>query len=68
MCAAPGGKTTYLAQMMRNQGLVVANDFKIKRTNSLMGNIQRLGVKIALVCNYDHHIIIGPCKPGPTII
>ena len=53
MCAAPGGKTTYLAQMMRNQGLVVANDFKIKRTNSLMGNIQRLGVKIALVCNYD---------------
>ena len=53
MCAAPGGKTTYLAQMMRNQGLVVANDFKIKRTASLIANIQRLGVNIGIVCNYD---------------
>ena len=53
MAAAPGGKTTYLAQMMRNQGLVVANDFKLPRTNSLMANIQRLGVHIAVVSNYD---------------
>ena len=53
MAAAPGGKTTYLAQMMRNQGLVVANDFKLPRTNSLMANVQRLGVHIAVVSNYD---------------
>jgi len=53
MASAPGGKTTYLAQMMRNQGLIVANDFKLPRTNSLMANIQRLGVHIAVVSNYD---------------
>ena len=49
MASAPGGKTTYLAQMMRNQGLIVANDFKLPRTKSLMANIQRLGVHIAVV-------------------
>lgn len=31
MAAAPGGKTTYIAQMMKNQGVLVANDSKKDR-------------------------------------
>tara|TARA_B100000780_G_C20662054_1_gene263587 strand:+ start:82 stop:411 length:330 start_codon:yes stop_codon:yes gene_type:complete len=52
-CAAPGGKTTHIAQLMRNQGVLVANDFKLHRTKSLVANLIRLGVKNAIVCNYD---------------
>jgi ribosomal RNA methyltransferase Nop2 len=31
MAAAPGGKTTYISQMMMNTGMVVANDVKLER-------------------------------------
>ena len=53
MCAAPGGKTTYIAQMMRNEGIVVANDFKAVRIKSLVSNLQRLGVTNSITTNYD---------------
>ena len=47
-----GGKTTYVAQLMRNSGTIVANDFK-KDVPNVMGNLQRLGVRNAIICNYD---------------
>jgi len=44
LCAAPGAKTTQIAQLMENSGLIIANDVKIKRLRALRGNLQRLGV------------------------
>ncbi|KAJ2359348.1 rRNA (cytosine-C5-)-methyltransferase nop2 [Coemansia erecta] len=53
MSAAPGGKTTYCAAMMKNTGMVVANDANREREKALVANIHRLGISNAVVCNYD---------------
>ena len=50
MCAAPGSKTTQLASMMKNRGLILANDVSVKRIRSLLFNLRRMGVKNAAVC------------------
>ena len=49
LCAAPGGKTTQLAALMQNTGLLVANEPVRNRAEILAGNIERLGVTNALV-------------------
>ena len=53
MCACPGGKTTYIAQLMKNQGIVIANDMKKERIKSLFFNIHRMGIKNCIITNYD---------------
>ncbi|KAK0544740.1 rRNA (cytosine-C5-)-methyltransferase nop2 [Tilletia horrida] len=53
MASAPGGKSTYLAAMMQNTGVVFANDSNKARVKSLTANIHRLGCKNVVVCNYD---------------
>lgn len=53
MAAAPGGKTSYIGAVMRNTGTLVANDLKRGRIKSLVSNIHRLGLKNAVVSNYD---------------
>ncbi|KAN0028920.1 hypothetical protein ACTFIV_010788 [Dictyostelium citrinum] len=53
MCASPGGKTTYIAAMMKNTGTLVANDVNKDRIKSLVANIHRLGVKNCMVSNLD---------------
>lgn len=44
LCAAPGGKTTFAAQLMRNEGLVVAEEPDAKRSGLIRENCARLGV------------------------
>lgn len=42
-----------LAQLMRNTGVIVANDANAERLKSVVGNIHRLGVTNTVICNYD---------------
>jgi ribosomal RNA methyltransferase Nop2 len=44
MASAPGGKTTYIAQLMKNTGCLFANDLKKDRLKALQFNLYRLGV------------------------
>lgn len=46
LCAGPGGKTTHLAQMMQNQGVILACDLHEHRTKLIEENARRLGVTI----------------------
>ncbi len=41
------------AQLMRNTGMIVANDANADRLKSVVGNIHRLGVTNSVICNYD---------------
>jgi len=52
-CAAPGGKTGYIAELMKNDGLILACDRDQSRVETLRGNLERLGVKIAHTIRQD---------------
>ena len=44
LCAAPGGKTTFLAQLMRNEGKIIACDISEDRLKLIRENCRRLGI------------------------
>jgi 16S rRNA (cytosine967-C5)-methyltransferase len=52
-CAAPGGKTTHLAQLMENRGRIYAVDISTHRLSLLKENCHRLGVNIVTALKND---------------
>ena len=53
LCAAPGGKTTQIASYMNGEGILVTNEINRERAKILSLNVERLGIKNALVLNED---------------
>lgn len=46
VCSAPGGKTTHLAQLMRNKGEIIATDIHPHKIGLIKENAERLGIDI----------------------
>ncbi len=53
MAAAPGSKTTYMAQLMSNKGIIIAVEKSRERVKSLLSNINRLGVINTIIIRMD---------------
>lgn len=75
LCAAPGGKTTHLASLMKGQGLLVANEIHPARAKILSQNVERMGIRNAVVTNeeptsleayfpefFDRIVVDAPCS------
>lgn len=52
LCASPGGKTSHIAQLMRNTGLVIANELYSGRRIPLGHTLARLGVLNGVITGY----------------
>lgn len=75
LCAAPGGKASQIADDLKGQGLLVANEFVPKRAKELNRNLERMGVTNSLVlCEaperisgffpayFDRVLVDAPCS------
>jgi 16S rRNA (cytosine967-C5)-methyltransferase len=72
LCAAPGGKTTLIAQIMNNRGLIVARDPHSVRRDLLRDNCLRLGVTCVKIepldaslpnaATFDRILVDAPCS------
>jgi 16S rRNA (cytosine967-C5)-methyltransferase len=59
VCAAPGAKTTYLAQLMRNKGAIYSLDYSVRRMKTWKQENRRMGTAIA------EPVIADACSPFP---
>ena len=57
LCAAPGGKSTQLATYLGYSGLLVSNEINTQRSRILSQNIERMGIKNAIVTNEDSFVL-----------
>ena len=75
LCAAPGGKSTHIAQKLSGTGLLVSNEINKKRAGILSENIERMGFKNVIVTNespeklevhfphfFDKIVVDAPCS------
>jgi len=70
LCAAPGGKTTFIAQLMSNEGRIVAHDISTDRLKLIQENCARLGVTCAEITSsldlrpltFDRILVDAPCS------
>lgn len=75
LCAAPGGKSTQIAAKLGGSGVLVSNDNAKERTKALAKNIERAGVRNAVILNeepealtsvfsewFDRILVDAPCS------
>lgn len=62
MCAAPGGKTTQMAEHMENSGAILATDVSQEKLRALKNNLARLGVTNTIVIREDARRLEAPLK------
>ena len=72
LCAAPGGKTTYIAQLVKNEARIVARDTSADRLGLIQENCGRLGISCvetqdirqppAAHRQFDRILIDAPCS------
>ena len=78
LCAAPGGKTTHVADLMQDQGGLVAAELSENRIRGLLGNLYRLGISNVLVASgdgreapeaalFDRVLVDAPCSGEGTL-
>lgn len=77
MCASPGSKTSQIAAMMENTGLIIANDNAMERLKPLTLNLQRCGVINTVFTQmegrwfkdmqFDRILVDAPCSGIGTI-
>lgn len=78
MCAAPGGKTMHMSELMRDTGCVVASELSEPRIRGLLGNVYRLGHSNILVTAadgrsfpdgvaFDRVLVDAPCSGEGTL-
>jgi NOL1/NOP2/fmu family ribosome biogenesis protein/23S rRNA U2552 (ribose-2'-O)-methylase RlmE/FtsJ len=53
LCAAPGGKSSQIAERLGKGGFLLSNEYVPKRAKIIVGNFERLGVRNALVTSLD---------------
>ena len=57
LCSAPGGKGTQIAEKMRGEGILVLNEKIPDRAAILSSNVERAGIRNAVVTNSDPEIL-----------
>ncbi len=68
VCAAPGAKTSYMAQLMGNEGLIVSVDFSDRRLATWKALMAKLGVKIALPVLADARYPLPTCLEADLVL
>ena len=68
LCAAPGGKTTHLAELMENQGTIVACDVRAEKLERVEENCRRLGIEIVRTCLPDDPALAPAAAPFDVVL
>ena len=68
LCAAPGGKTTFIAQRMQNRGRITAQDVQPERLELIRENYARLGVTCVEASAAPSGVLVNPAKKFDRIL
>jgi len=59
MCAAPGGKSTQIADALQGRGLLWSNEYVNKRAQILLSNIERMGIRNCVISSTHPETLAG---------